>query len=742
MRKSLIALAVLGLFTHGALAQDIIIDQGDVYGSNIEIGPEDKLENAGNINNDRIIINGASFINTGSLTTDRLEFNQLKFDEKNDSPTLAGEINAKTILYTVDGYDDTPCWEAKTQTDELKIVGGTKPTGLTIENPELLNGIGSIYIESTGTKTGLRIGLQKSGRTGQNFEISGPLTLVDRAGNQQARVEIFNGNHVHFASVTAIGDKGLIQTNNTSSATIDLINVDKDSILNFQTLVDSVAQDYDANKTNASDYQASVTSREVNLSEGAQLRAGIYADLKKTDLIPYDTQTTPSLVIAGNQVTMNLAAGAGVDFGGWKDEVNSDWRPEDIYVRIQSLTINVEDSSSGNYVYLTGVDGHLQTQPGNIRVVGAASNNTGNPEEDLTKLANVVKTNVKVVEDGQRQNDLNCLPGVIVEQEPTDILDGAIGEVADGCPNCTIGNVRLTANPNIHGIAEMAALGLHVWRNEIDDMHRRVGELRDNAAQSNGLWTRVYHGKAEYGAQDVTNRYTAFQFGYDRQVGDGFWLGAAFSYTDGNNDFNYGDGDSNLYAFSGYGSWLWDNGLYLDVVGKVGRMKNSFDINFNGYDSTGSYHTNAASLSAEAGWRYYATEQIYIEPQVQMWYGHVMDADYRTSTGINVENDSVDSLVGRAGIKMGFKDSEGRGGVFLKASVLHDWKGDADFRFGNAEGVTRQLTESLGGTWYEYGLGADFNATQQVRIYADIEAANGGEVDTDYRFNLGVRYAW
>lgn len=98
--------------------------------------------------------------------------------------------------------------------------------------------------------------------------------------------------------------------------------------------------------------------------------------------------------------------------------------------------------------------------------------------------------------------------------------------------------------------------------------------------------------------------------------------------------------------------------------------------------------------------------------------------------------------LGRVGVKMGYKDSQGRGGVFLKASVLHDWEGDAKFRYSKGANVSRTLTESLGGTWYEYGLGADYNATDQVHLYADLEAGNGGEVDTDYRFNVGVRYAW
>ncbi len=96
-----------------------------------------------------------------------------------------------------------------------------------------------------------------------------------------------------------------------------------------------------------------------------------------------------------------------------------------------------------------------------------------------------------------------------------------------------------------------------------------------------------------------------------------------------------------------------------------------------------------------------------------------------------------------------------RGNVYVRASVLHDWKGDADYTYA-WKGESRSLTEELGGTWYEYGLGANFNASKNLHFYlganfnasknlhfyADVEAADGGEVDTDYRLNLGARWSF
>ena len=120
------------------------------------------------------------------------------------------------------------------------------------------------------------------------------------------------------------------------------------------------------------------------------------------------------------------------------------------------------------------------------------------------------------------------------------------------------------------------------------------------------------------------------------------------------------------------------------------------------------------SVSAEAGWRFDVMKSVFFEPQVEVWYGHVFDAQYETSTGVDVDQASTDSLVGRAGFRLGLECPNNRGSAFIKASVLHDWEGEADFRFSKGGVASRTLTEDLGGTWYEYGIGADFNATEQL----------------------------
>ena len=435
-------------------------------------------------------------------------------------------------------------------------------------------------------------------------------------------------------------------------------------------------------------------------------------DTHKTP-ISSDAQKTEALLGSGESAALNvhLAKNSTLDFNA-KTVADSQMAISTVANAPGKVSLGDNATLKGENISVTGLD------------VGA----TGDLGEDLKALAGVV------------QKDQKGLAGITVTQQATDIYDGGS---AITTANGGLSQMVITPNANINGIAEMTALGLHIWRNEINDMNKRLGELRDSSDEANGVWARVYNGKAKFGNQKITNKYTAFQFGYDRQVVPGTWLGGALSWTDGNNDFAVGGGDSSLLAFTGYGSKLWDNGMFLDVTGKFGRMKNEFDISLASGKSSASYHTNAVSVSAEAGWRLYPMQNsFYVEPQVELMYGHVFSVDYATSTGVNVEQDAADTLIGRAGVVLGLKCPDNRGNAYLRASVLHDWKGDADFTFSKTAGTARTISEELGGTWFEYGIGANFNATKQVHLYADVEAANGGEVDTDYRVNFGMRYSW
>ena len=255
------------------------------------------------------------------------------------------------------------------------------------------------------------------------------------------------------------------------------------------------------------------------------------------------------------------------------------------------------------------------------------------------------------------------------------------------------------------------------------------------------LWTRVCTGRSEYGRRSIESEYTAFQFGYDRQIQPGLRAGGALSYRDGSNDIASGKGDSSIAAFTSYATKLFDNGAFLDGTFKFGRTDNEFDIASEAGRAKGDYDANMFSFSIEAGHRFHPVAGFFVEPQVEFMYGRVESVDYTTSAGYTVKLDAAESFIGRAGFMTGMDLPNDRGNVYVRASVLHDWKGDADYTYA-WKGESRSLTEELGGTWYEYGLGANFNSSKNLHFYADVEAADGGEVDTDYRVNLGACWSF
>lgn len=727
----------VALALQSAYAENITVNEGETYTTDIvAMDATTGLINHGTVENEKIVIKGGSFENYGTIRTGT-------FDIIGDPDhKLQGELYADTEAI-FRGNGDTG-WYRESQfelidTPKLSIIdtgAENNNAGLGFTTTKALQSVDEIHVESNGHKTGLF--LLQGAENGVRYDNT--VYLDTYSGGQDARIEVEGVVNAQSAadyyverivSNVASGSSATnkLQTSNhgTAGVTFEIGEIVVQSgKLNLQT---------QSNTANDAAHSGTFVLNNVTLAAGTSLRASVYEY--------QNNLSTPPIRIEGS-ATFNLGADATVDFGGWKDAENTDWRPDVITLASDSISINVEDSSSNNLFIVT--KNNRETQASDIHVVGAAANNTGNAVADLEKLAGIVKTNYK---DENKTNHLQCLPGVQLEQLPNDILDGAVGEVAGpkdpdapDCVDCGVQNVRTIDNPNVHGIAEMTALGLHIWRNEIDDMHRRMGDLRDSAGQANGLWTRIYNGKASFGGQSIENKYTAFQFGYDHQVSPGLWLGGALSYTYGDNDFDHGEGDSNLLAFTAYASRLFGNGFYLDFTGKVGRMKNSFDIRVGDIRSSGDYHTNAVSVSAEAGWRFDVMKNVFFEPQVEVWYGHVFDAQYETSTGVDVDQASTDSLVGRAGFRLGLECPNNRGSAFIKASVLHDWEGEADFRFSKGGVASRTLTEDLGGTWYEYGIGADFNATEQLHFWAELERGDGGEVDTDYRATIGMRYAW
>ena len=290
------------------------------------------------------------------------------------------------------------------------------------------------------------------------------------------------------------------------------------------------------------------------------------------------------------------------------------------------------------------------------------------------------------------------------------------------------------ANEKIEAVKTLSVLSALQWRHDMNDLMKRMGELR-TSPEGIGGWARVYGSEQAHDGIDMKN--ASVQVGGDADVGMGWKAGAAFSYTDGSSDMTAGSADHKACGLAAYGTWLGEGGHFVDLIAKVNRLETDYGIK----GTSGSFENNAFSLSAEYGRHFELAGGAFVEPQVEVTWGRIMGDDFLNSEGVRIEQDDFDSLVGRMGVRAGFNFPKDKGLVYARASVLHDFKGESE-AIASLDAKSVRMSDDIGGTWGEFGVGANFRLTSATYTYVDLERTTGGEVSEMWRWNVGVRHVF
>lgn len=299
-----------------------------------------------------------------------------------------------------------------------------------------------------------------------------------------------------------------------------------------------------------------------------------------------------------------------------------------------------------------------------------------------------------------------------------------------------ITNTVYAKNTTNLGLSNLAAINLMTWRQENNDMNKRLGELRDSKGE-HGVWARMVRGEAEY--ESIQNQYNYYQIGYDEKLStDPNWtVGMFLTRTEGNSTFRTGSAENNHTGVGVYGSYLKDDGSFIDLVAKYARIDR--DFNASGGVGSGDYNTNGYSISAEYGKRFEQGNGFWIEPQVELTYGTVGAVDYTTSNGAKVRQEGMDSLVGRVGFSLG-KDIKA-GNIYARASYLYDFDGETEVTMSHSD-ISDVYEQDLGGGWFEVGVGTNINLSDVTHLYFDVEKTYGGDVATPWQWSAGIRYSF
>ena len=443
---------------------------------------------------------------------------------------------------------------------------------------------------------------------------------------------------------------------------------------------------------------------------------------------------TPEDVGTGDFEGMTLKLSNGATWNVTGDSFVNNFTLSDGNIKhnVGNVTVN-QINGSGNVAFAEG-SGHLHIDAGSASLNLTMADQTADALNDAAGLTTVAEK-LGVSKDATETVSAKVVmaEGDVKGETTGDVVFEDLGE--DEYYHGEVKEVTEKVNTKNQAIGDAGiALKLH-WRSHVNDMNKRMGELR-NAEDKHGIWTRVVRGESEY--ENTKAQYNQYQLGYDEKLSvDERWtVGAAVTFAEGDANYGQGSTDDKSTAFAIYGSKLNNDGTFVDLIARYAHLESDLDDVNSG---KGDYSTNGMSVSAEFGKRIQQGKGLWVEPQVELTYGTIDSAEFKFDGGKTVQVGDMDSLIGRVGFRIG-KDLE-QGNVYARASYLYDFEGETENTFskGNA---SRTIAEDLGGGWWEVGVGANINLSKATYIYADVEKTFGGEVDTNWQWNLGVRYSF
>lgn len=619
---------------------------------------------------------------------------------KTDNENIqGGQINVNGNLLKITGYSESGTIygiyaQNKTTTSPNKLAEiniDTDNTYINVSTGEnALGGGNAIVAMSQGIVN-----------INSNLEVYGDNAIVAR-GDSSVNINV---DEEGVNNTTKLyGDINFSYDEKTSGTKVDAdVNINlngENSVWEGNTVMDwELKEDGDTTYDDIKD-KLSVEGCNITLSNGAQWNA--------TQIITTGTEGKEgSAYVALNNLTLNDGV------------VNLD--------KMEGQTLEIENlTGEGGTVNTNSLDNKMT-----IDTIADSTSVTVNGSGEIAdailggdataqNLADVVTTGTGKSAASQITTD----EGIIAGKITADVKDGEVT------------NYTVAKNTTNVGISNLAAINLVTWRQENNDMNKRLGELRDSKGE-HGVWARMVRGEAEY--ESIKNQYNYYQVGYDEKLStDPNWtVGMFLTRTEGNSTFRTGSAENNHTGVGVYGSYLKDDGSFIDLVAKYARIDS--DFNANGGVGSGDYNTNGYSVSAEYGKRFEQGNGFWIEPQVELTYGTVGAVDYTTSNGAKVRQEGMDSLVGRVGFSLG-KDIKA-GNIYARASYLYDFDGETEVTMSHG-GISDVYEQDLGGGWFEVGVGTNINLSDATHLYFDVEKTYGGDVATPWQWSAGIRYSF
>ena len=277
-----------------------------------------------------------------------------------------------------------------------------------------------------------------------------------------------------------------------------------------------------------------------------------------------------------------------------------------------------------------------------------------------------------------------------------------------------------------------------VWYGEMNEIKKRLGDLRLGTASSNDFWVRSYADKYNMSPGGVSYNQIqhGVELGKDKLLafpGGKRYLGFVVGATTADSTYSGGKGTSKSDYIGLYDSWMKDNGTYFDLIGKYNWLHHNFDTS----SDHGAYDNQGMGISLETGKRNEKSHGIYIQPEAEFSAFWAKDASYVTNRGLVVNTPESSSVQLRLGCSVGkhWQDSDGtKREVYGKLSVVNEFAGSNTVE---VDGV--DFDSSLNGRQLVTGIGYVQDG-KSYQAYIDLEKSWGSTTSKIWGGNVGYRW--
>ena len=282
-----------------------------------------------------------------------------------------------------------------------------------------------------------------------------------------------------------------------------------------------------------------------------------------------------------------------------------------------------------------------------------------------------------------------------------------------------------------------------IWMSELSTLRSRMGEVR--ASGQAGGWMRAYGSRLNATTSDGVDyrqKQSGLSLGADApvEVSNGRLLvGVLGGYSTSDLDVSRGTtGKVASYYAGAYGTWLSDDGYYVDGVLKLNRFRNKADIAMSDASKAkGDYSNTGVGGWVEAGRHIKLADDYFLEPFAQLSSVAVQGQELRLDNGMKAKNARTRSVLGKVGTSLGRTVALKDGGVlqpYVRVAVAQEFS-----RRNEVKANDVKFDNSLFGSRGELGAGVSVSLSERLKLHADVDYMKGQHIEQPWGANVGLR---